>query len=179
MQRSAAGAEAEAHDPSPPDRSNHGVALTVCEPALLFVYGTLRRGSVNAMAQRLASEAEWIGPATMAGRLYAVSDYPAVVPSAEGVVTGDLFRLRDPASLGWLDVYEGCGADDPLPHEYARIEVRVTHDRTVYDAQAYVWNRPLKGLRAIDGGDWLIAMQVDQNGARPRSMARRRGHGAR
>ncbi|RJF94106.1 gamma-glutamylcyclotransferase family protein [Sphingomonas cavernae] len=135
-------------------RSN---AITVRDPGLLFVYGTLRRGSAHAMAARLARDVQWIGPATTRGHLFRVDWYPALAPSAGGgTVLGDLVRLLNPvASMAWLDVYEDCGVDDPLPHEYGRAWISVTCAGVVREAQAYVWNRPLDGLDRIEGGDWL------------------------
>lgn len=129
----------------------------VMEDMLLFVYGTLRRGTGHAMARRLADEAMWLGAATVEGRLYRVDWYPALVP-ASGLVVGDLFRLgRCEVSLAWIDAYEGCGADDVEPHEYRRAWIAVDCGGKRLRAQTYIWNRPLEGLSLIGSGDWLRA----------------------
>src|SRR5580692_7203168 len=44
----------------------------------LFVYGTLRKGSGNPHARRLAEHAEWAGPGRIPGRLYRLGRYPGL-----------------------------------------------------------------------------------------------------
>ena len=123
---------------------------------LLFVYGTLRRGSGHANARRLARESNWLGTATLRGTLYRVSWHPALVLEGSDTVTGDLLRLTDPAaSLPWLDAFESCGPDDPPPHEYRRELATVMIDRGAIAAMVYVWNLPLDALERIASGDWL------------------------
>lgn len=125
-------------------------------PQLLFVYGTLRRGSDHANAARLARESDWLGTATLTGTLYRVSWHPALVLAGDDTVTGDLLRLHDAAaSLPWLDVFEGCAPDDPLPHDYRRETAQLYTQRGPATALVYVWNLPLDGLVRIASGDWL------------------------
>ena len=50
---------------------------------LLFVYGTLLSSVDHPMARRLGREADLLGPATFAGRLYRVSWYPGMVDGGE------------------------------------------------------------------------------------------------
>ena len=127
-------------------------------PPLLFVYGTLRRGSDHANAARLAHESQWLGHASLTGTLYRVSWHPALVLAGSDTVTGDLVQLTDPdASLAWLDSFEGCGPDDPPPHEYRRESAQVMTPNGPTFAMVYVWNLPLIGLERIATGDWLAA----------------------
>lgn len=123
---------------------------------LLFVYGTLRRGSDHPNAARLASESAWLGTATLTGTLYRVSWHPALVLEGDDTVTGDLLRLTDPAiSLPWLDAFESCGPEDPPPHDYRREMAEVMTADGAVPAMVYVWNLPLDGLERMPGGDWL------------------------
>lgn len=123
---------------------------------LLFVYGTLRRGSDHPNAARLARESEWLGTVTLTGTLYRVSWHPALVLEGGDRVTGDLLRLTDPAiSLPWLDAFESCGPDDPPPHDYRREMAAVMTADGAVPAMVYVWNLPLDGLERMPGGDWL------------------------
>lgn len=125
-------------------------------PDLLFVYGTLRRGSDHANAQRLARESTWLGTAMLSGTLYRVSWHPALVLEGADSVAGDLLRLHDPAaSLPWLDAFESCGPDDPPPHDYRREIVPVRTASGEAQAMVYVWNLPLTGLERMASGDWL------------------------
>lgn len=123
----------------------------------LFVYGTLRRDAGHAEHDRLARAATFEAPARVHGRLFVVDWYPGLVldPSA-GDVVGELWRLRPGADLTALDVYEGCSADDPAPHEYARVVTPVWHGpaaRTV-DAWVYTFVGATRGLPVVAGGDW-------------------------
>ncbi|WP_373488893.1 gamma-glutamylcyclotransferase [Blastomonas sp.] len=123
---------------------------------LLFVYGSLRRGSAHSNAARLAGESIWLGTATITGRLYRVDWHPALTLDGKTRVTGDLLRLHDPAaSLPWLDAFEGCGADDPLPHDYRRELCAVETASGAVTTLVYVWNLPVAGLTIIPSGDWL------------------------
>lgn len=122
---------------------------------LLFVYGTLRPGSGWPMARRLATEARYLGPARASGRLYAVANYPGFLPGEEGEVIGDLFALRDTATLDWLDTYEECTARHPLPHEYRRDTLWVAGSEGACRAWTYLYALPVGGLIPIEGGDFL------------------------
>jgi len=65
-------------------------------------------------------------------------------------------HLRFPAiTLDWLDRYEGCGPDDPEPHEYRRITLLVKKGSALRRAATYVASREARGLNAILSGDWL------------------------
>lgn len=112
------------------------------ETDALFIYGTLRPQTGHPMARRLAGESAFIGPGTIAARLYRLGYFPGAVPSvAPGdIVHGDVVRLLRPgSSLAWLDDYEGCGNRHPEPQAYRRVIVPVrlrSGDRL--DAWAYV-----------------------------------------
>lgn len=126
---------------------------------LIFVYGSLRRGSPHAMAQWLASVADWQGAGSVAGTLYRVSWYPALVIAGDGVaadegrVQGDVFRLREAAALAPLDAFEGVqgGAAD----EYRRVQLTIRMASGEVQAWVYVWQQSVTGLEQVTGGDWL------------------------
>ena len=89
---------------------------------LLFVYGTLRRGSTRGgFAARLEAEAAWRGAAQVRGSLYQVHpDYPGLVePQSENDwITGEVWEFDDPALWAALDLYEGA--------EYVRVRRAIT-----------------------------------------------------
>jgi gamma-glutamylcyclotransferase (GGCT)/AIG2-like uncharacterized protein YtfP len=126
----------------------------------LFIYGTLMIGSGHAMAQRLARESRPLGRGTVPGRLYDLGAYPGAV-EAEGAgarIHGQVVRLNHPErSLGWLDVYEGCGKNDPEPHAYRRIlaPVRLTTGGEV-DAWMYGYRGTLSAARLIRSGRYIV-----------------------
>lgn len=126
--------------------------------ARLFVYGTLRRGATHDAARRLFAHVRGAMAATVSGRLYDLGAYPGMVldATASTPVHGELLELADPELL-WpiLDGYEGCGVDDPLPHEFVRTKtrVRVGGGREV-EATVYVYALPASGRPVIASGDW-------------------------
>ena len=62
----------------------------------LFVYGSLVAAAAHPKGARLRQEALFLGPATIAGRLYRVTWFPAILP-AEGQATGSTASFT-----GWL-----------------------------------------------------------------------------
>lgn len=117
--------------------------------ALVFVYGTLRRGGSN---HHRMEGGNWLGPATVAGRLYRVDWYPALVlDAAAGPVAGDLFEIPE-GQLPQLDDYEGS--------EYRRVKAQVlTAEGESVEAWAWEWQEDAHGLQLIAGGNWLAVNQ--------------------
>ena len=115
----------------------------------LFVYGTLRPGSQNEQARWLEKNARHSGTATISGRLYRVTHYPALAApqSKEDRVKGDVFEDVTAEMLERLDEYEGA--------EYSReiAEVRMEDGRTL---TAYFYRYALRTdqLEWIQSGDW-------------------------
>ena len=128
---------------------------------LLFVYGTLRRGSGTETHSRLAAEAELVSAATFRGRLFLVDDYLGAVPSdaCSDIVFGDLYRLCRPEhALDWIDQYEQCGDRFPAPQEYIRqIQPIYLADGTVCEAWIYLYNQPVEGRPGLPSGDFFKA----------------------
>ena len=125
----------------------------------LFVYGTLRRSPSHPM-HRLLSPATFVGAGTFQGKLYDLGSYPAAIASAEpaDTIRGEVYLLHEPAAtLPALDRYEGCSPDDPVPHEYVRMnaEICLESDPTLLVAQIYLYNRLTTQLTRIVPGDYL------------------------
>lgn len=122
----------------------------------LFVYGTLRADVAEAAPQTMAhtalkimAEGERIGWGCVAGRLFDVGRYPAMLPApgTRQIVRGEVWRLKRSVLAG-LDAYEGA--------DYRRTLVDVTMDDGArLEACAYVWLRSVEGLRPILSGDYL------------------------
>ena len=130
---------------------------------LLFVYGTLMRGSRHPMARELEAHATYLDDASYHGRLYLISTYPGLVESAasEDIVSGEVFELRDPAFLLMLDDYEGCGPDADQPAEYRRIRHTVTLDSGAQvKAWIYIYNWPVDESQRIVSGRFDLAGTV-------------------
>ena len=126
----------------------------------LFVYGTLRDDPAHEVFRVLARNAEFIGEATVSGRLYDLGEYPGLVLSPGGPdrVKGELYRLNEStagSTLTVLDDYEGMGPSDPLPHEYRRALVTADlADGRSMTAWAYILDRPSTALPRIMSGDF-------------------------
>jgi gamma-glutamylcyclotransferase (GGCT)/AIG2-like uncharacterized protein YtfP len=108
----------------------------------LFVYGTLMagasRGALLGDAPRVA--------ATCTGRLYDLpAGYPALDPSVEGVVHGELIAAFPSARWGVLDLYEGVGEG-----LYRRVKIDVRVGLRRFLAWSYVMDDP-----AARGGVWV------------------------
>ena len=130
----------------------------------LFVYGTLMRAASAStlgrdMRARLDAQGDWLGAATIAGQLFALDRYPALVASqqAADIVHGEVYRLRDPAaSLAWLDTYEGLPAGKTRGDEYERSVRQVTlASGPTIDAWVYTWLGDPTVSRRILAGRWL------------------------
>lgn len=124
----------------------------------VFVYGTLREGHTNPGRDVLEAHARHVDTGTVAGTLYDLGAFPAMVePERDGDrVAGDLYRLtEDPQrALERLDRYEGARGPNPLPYERRRATV-AREDGSRVDAWTYVWTDPISEGRRVPGGDWL------------------------
>lgn len=132
--------------------------------AYLFVYGTLRAAAGHPMQRHLRQHAHWLGAGQVAGRLYDLGRYPGLVPDTRaGLVQGDVYRLRYARTLlNILDHYEECAARMPQPREYRREPVQIQWKHRRLWAWVYVFNRPVAGLPAVRGGDYLAGLHTAQ-----------------
>ncbi|CUK17236.1 AIG2-like family [Achromobacter sp. 2789STDY5608615] len=76
----------------------------------VFVYGTLRAGEINDLAQAAARRglppARHVGPATVPGMLVDFGDWPGLLPVADDRrVLGDIYEV-DPALVALMDEIE-------------------------------------------------------------------------
>jgi len=131
----------------------------------LFVYGTLMHGYDHPMARLLSDHADYLGPATLAGRLYRVKHYPGVIPSQDPaeLVFGDVFRLHRPdVLLPQLDDYEGCGVSSPPPPQYRREVTTVAlQSGATVEAFVYFYNLDVTKLTRIASGRFQSASSAD------------------
>lgn len=125
----------------------------------LFVYGTLRPAFPHHLAQYLAAQAQYLGPARAPGRLYDLGPYPGLVsPSGpDDWVQGDLYRLSQSADLlEVLDRYEGCPTGQETDSLFCRQPWEVVRPQGErLRAWVYVYVGPLEQARRIPSGDYL------------------------
>lgn len=107
----------------------------------IFVYGSLRSEFDNPHALSLRKNADSLGRATIRGSIFLVGKYPAYRREPDGIVHGELWRLRDPeTTLAALDLYEGS--------EYSRV-------LTAEGAWIYLYTGDVGSDQRIDSGDFL------------------------
>lgn len=136
---------------------------------LIFVYGTLRRTTNTQMYRHfIAHNADFLGVATMQGRIYKIHHYPGVVLSddPDDIVHGELYRLRGAETLlPAIDEYEGCSDDFPKPTRFIRdvVEVNLTEHGS-HDAWVYLYNRDpvAKGWMWIESGDYMDVFEPSE-----------------
>ena len=128
----------------------------------LFVYGTLRKDIPNSRVHLLAQEAQgvtFVGYWRIQGRLFDLGEYPGLVLShdPDSWVHGEVYALHNPQeTLSRLDDYEGCGPNDPKPHEFDRVEKDVVLDSGASGkAWVYIYGGTTANKREIVSGDYL------------------------
>lgn len=127
--------------------------------ARIFVYGTLRRDAGDRAPPSLKLGWTFEGIGTVPGELYDLGRYPGAIPSkdrSDTRVRGEVYGLPRPAdTLRRLDIYEGCGPDDPQPHQFVRelIDVELEDGRCVRAWIYWFGGTPLG--RPIQSGDWI------------------------
>ena len=122
---------------------------------LLFVYGTLRRGTPGGARRLLDERAVYLDAGAYQGKLYDLGAYPGLTSSPDPAdrVIGDVYALHAPRrTLPRLDAYEGG--------DYRRrvgvVETR-THGRI--QAWVYLYQGGLAGRCRIKGGDYLAHLR--------------------
>src|SRR5574339_636591 len=125
--------------------------------ALLFVYGTLRRGFNHPMARLLALHARYVGAGWLNGRLYHLGRYPGVIFShrPDDWVRGDLYEMNAPPRLlSRLDRYEGVDTDRKRLAEYQRLIAEIRRgDGATQQAWVYCYRLPVNRLKRLGFGD--------------------------
>ena len=132
----------------------------------VFVYGTLRSGSQDYYDakgseadahRRYLRDADFLSPAKIQAELYMVDYYPGICLSLEDEwVVGELYLLRDFSQLHQLDVYEGCSAHSPKPHEYKREFAQVVlPNGEQNNAWAYIYMGDVASKEKVLSGDFL------------------------
>ena len=115
---------------------------------LVFVYGTLRRGSARAMSIRFPGS-KFIAEAKVSGSLYDLGAYPGLLLNeSNSLVIGEVYEVDDEI-LNKLDDFEAAS-------NYLRKQIEISlrnHSRTCW---IYEPNAEFYSLRTlITSGDWI------------------------
>lgn len=119
---------------------------------LIALYGSLRDAEVRRQLG-LAGRLRRLGRFRLEGILYDLGPYPALAPG-KGVVHGELYEILDSGVLPTMDAYEAFDPARPAKFSvYLRERWRLADPNV--DSWVYVYNRPVRGLPRVLGGDWL------------------------
>ena len=124
----------------------------------LFVYGTLRKTFSPRAASahsRLLSDAIYCGTASIAGYLYSLGNYPALVfdENSPSLVKGEIYQ-NDEKTLAILDEYEEIDPQKPNS-EYQRLQIEILTDQgQALSVWVYLMNQKPDGKELIQSGDW-------------------------
>ncbi|MCI0381140.1 MAG: gamma-glutamylcyclotransferase [Gemmataceae bacterium] len=124
----------------------------------LFLYGTLLPEHVSPDLKSVVQRLRRLGSATIAGRLFDLGEYPALVldTSAETRVTGEVFELPDdPGVLQSLDAYEEFDPNDPDGSLFLRkrMPIELRDGRRIL-AWVYIYNRDPSHSPLVSGGNY-------------------------
>ena len=129
---------------------------------LVFFYGTLMSVFKRPGRARVEAKLRPQGRGSIHAALFDLGIYPAAVPTEDGRVLGEVYRMLDVDSvLEALDELEGFRPGQPDASLYTRVETAVTfEDGRVAPAWAYFYNAPLGRAPRIDSGDYLQYLKV-------------------
>jgi gamma-glutamylcyclotransferase (GGCT)/AIG2-like uncharacterized protein YtfP len=115
---------------------------------LVFVYGTLRRGSARAMSIRFPNS-KYIADAKVSGTLYDLGAYPGLLTDeSNSLISGEVYEVDDEI-LNKLDEFEASSY-------YWRKQVEIslgTHSKNcwIYEPNLECYSH----RRLITSGDWI------------------------
>ena len=118
----------------------------------IFVYGTLMTGLQR---QRALSRSHFLGNGSIAGELYDLGRFPALIKGSSKVF-GELYDISE-LTLSHLDQIESYDSENPEGSLYIRREVEfyLNPDAEPVTAESYFYNRSLEGRSTkISNGDY-------------------------
>lgn len=115
---------------------------------LIFIYGSLRRGSAGSMTVRFP-RAKFIAETKVRGRLYDLGPYPGLqLDNADSFVSGEVYEIDD-ETLKLLDEFETSSN-----YRRAQVEISVgAGKRSCWTYEPDPSAHPLNKL--IPSGDWI------------------------
>lgn len=124
---------------------------------LLAAYGTLMRPFGRIEELGLAEHLSFISSCRLMGELYDMGRFPGAVPG-DGVIHGELFRVKSPRAWTIMDAYEGYRPAREDASLFVRRQVKL---RQPTDQRAWVYwfnGDPTEHSR-VPSGCWITHMQ--------------------
>ena len=123
----------------------------------LFVYGSLRSGFQSPVYEYISRFFLPVGNASVQGKLIDMGSYPAGIPSLEGNITGELYRIRQDNEFAWaigqLDDYEGVSVEPDEVQLYRRDITMADCNGRQIPSWIYWYNGDTAGRPVISSGD--------------------------
>jgi len=123
----------------------------------VFFYGTLMTGFNRRRRIGIDDDLEFVQRGSIEGTLFDLGLFPAAVPSPDGRVWGEVFRMRDVERvLAGLDDIEGaCPGQEDYSLYFRVVVPAVLEDGTEMPVWVYFYNAPLGQAERIPSGDYL------------------------
>jgi gamma-glutamylcyclotransferase (GGCT)/AIG2-like uncharacterized protein YtfP len=122
----------------------------------LFVYGTLRNGSIQHYVPQVAAYIQFISNGFVYGKLFDAGEYPAAIKHNEIKLYGELLEIvpdKLDKVLMVLDKYEDFNVQSPEQSLFIRAITEVfTDDNQQCSANIYWYNNNTESLKVIEGG---------------------------
>ena len=126
----------------------------------LFVYGSLRSGFKSPAYEYISRFFNFVGEATVRGRLFDMGIYPAGITTTENTyIKGELYAIKTSDEFSWaigqLDDYEGVAVEPDEVQLYKRALTDVSVNNTLTQAWIYWYNGEVSGRPLIESGDLM------------------------
>lgn len=126
----------------------------------LFVYGSLRSGFRTDAYAYLTNFFNFLGSATVHGKLFHNGRVPVATPSTdEELLVGELYELKKTSDFNWafgqLDDYEGLSVEPGEIPPYKREIALVNFDNNTHAAWIYWFNGSTEGFPELGTDDLL------------------------
>lgn len=127
---------------------------------LIFVYGTLRHKGVFPISELLENRVQFLGLATIPGKIYLVDYYPGLITKNPGssVVYGEIYQLQNISDFDIIDEYEGISMSTFSNDLFKRVVVNAKLQKgNSLPCWVYIYNREIKNnMKIIESGDYLL-----------------------
>lgn len=137
-------------------------------PSFLATYGTLMRAFDQHRSLGVDEDLVFVGECRWTGHLYDLGAVPGAVPNEEGILHGELFRVKRDRAWRVIDRYEGYDAarEEASPYVRRRVSLEAPSTRTAW---VYWYNGDVDGAPRVPSGDWAAHVQsrTDAGGSMP------------
>ncbi len=129
----------------------------------LFVYGTLQRVCNKEAFRLIDQHFLYLSQATVQGQLFDAGEYPAAIPAANHIITGEVYELKQlnhfSIAFNALDVYEAAIPAENEDLLYRREITEADYQNKKTQVWIYWYNQPIDQLTPIITGNYQQYLQ--------------------